>query len=203
MKSRILISATLIAFVMMSFVGTMPHIDVYKVDVNKSSLEWYAEKLTGKHNGTINVLTGEVKDDHGKLTGQFEIDMASIENKDMEAGQYKTKLENHLKSADFFDAAKYPKSTFNLSSVTPLKDVKAGGPTHNVKGMLTIKDKTNEIAFDAIVTREPTSLTCTGSVIVDRSKFDVQYGSKAFFEDIGDKMIYDNFTLKFTIVATK
>ena len=203
MKRRTLISATPVAFVLMSFVGTMPHVEVYKVDASKSSLEWFGEKLTGKHHGTIKVLTGEVKDDHGKFTGLFEIDMASIEDKDMEAGQYKTKLENHLKSADFFDAVKYPKSTFSISSVTPLKDVKAGGPTHNVKGMMTIKDKTNEIAFDAIITMQATSLTCVGSVIIDRSKYNVQYGSKSFFKDIGDKMIYDEFTLKLNIVATK
>jgi len=43
----------------------------------------------------------------------------------------------------------------------------------------------------------------TGSAVVDRAKFDVKYASKAFFEDIGDKMIYDEFTLKFSIVAAK
>ena len=75
--------------------------------------------------------------------------------------------------------------------------------THTVKGMLTIKDKTNEITFDAVLKITETQASCTGTAVVDRSKFDVKYGSKSFFPDIGDKMIYDEFTLKFNVVAVK
>lgn len=202
MKKIILLTGVLAVLTLMAFDSKKLHIDIYKVDINKSSLEWYAEKVTGKHNGTIKLSGGEVKNDHGRFTGAVEIDMTSIENKDLE-GDKKTKLETHLKSADFFDVEKFPKAKFIVTSITPVKDIKEGAPTHRVKGLLTIKDKTNEISFDAIIKMQGNSVSCIGSAIVDRAKFDVRYGSKTFFSDIGDKMIYDEFTLKFNIVAVK
>ena len=203
MKKIIILTGVLTAFLLMAFVGKKLHTDTYKVDTKLSVVEWYAEKLNGKHNGTIMFSSGEIQHDHGKLTGTFEIDMNTIENKDMEQGEYKTKLETHLKSEDFFGVATFPKSKFIITSVNPVTEAKQAGFTHTVKGNLTIKDKTNEISFDAIIKMEGSKIVCTGTVIVDRSKFDVKYGSKTFFEDIGDKMIYDEFTLKFNIVAVK
>jgi len=202
MKKIILPAATLLLFSLMSFTKKSIHSDVYKVDRSISSLEWYAEKVTGKHNGTIKISSGEISDTHGSYTGTFEIDMSSIEDKDLESAEYKAKLENHLKSPDFFDAAKYPTSKFVLTSVSPLPAPK-DGLTHAVKGLLTIKDKTNEITFDAAIKMEGDKIFATGSAVVDRSKFDIKYGSKTFFADIGDKMIYDDFTLKFNVVAIK
>ena len=202
MKKTALLILALSAFIFESFVPGIPHTDVYKVDTSLSSLEWYAQKVTGKHNGTIKLLKGEIANNHGNYTGTFEIDMTSIVDKDMESPEYRTKLENHLKSEDFFDVAKYPVSKFSMTSVSALAEAKEG-LTHSVKGMLTIKDKTNEITFDAAIKMDGGKIFATGSAIVDRSKFDVKYGSKTFFADIGDKMIYDEFTLKFNVVAAK
>ena len=201
MKKTIILTVS--AFTLAAFVGKNLHTDVYKVDTRLSTLEWYAEKVSGKHNGTIMFSSGEIKNDHGQFTGTFEIDMNSISNKDIESEEYRTKLENHLKSEDFFGVAKFPKSTFIMTSATPVENVIQGGFTHNVKGNLTIRDKTNEISFDAVITIEGSQIACIGAVIIDRSKFDVRYGSKTFIEDIGDKMIYDEFTLKFDVVAVK
>ena len=203
MKKTILLSATLVALTLMAFAGKKLHVDTYKVDTKLSSLEWFAEKINGKHNGTIMLSGGEIKNDHNNFTGSFEIDMYTIANTDLKDAGYKEKLEKHLKSADFFDVAKYPKAIFVLTSVTPMTVAKEGGFSHTVKGNLTIKGKTNEITFDATVEMEGNKITCAGSAIVDRSKFNVKYGSKTFFESIGDKMIYDEFTLKFNVVAVK
>lgn len=179
------------------------HTEVYKVDTKLSKLEWFAEKLTGKHQGTIDFSGGEIKNDHGQFSGSVYVDMTTIKDVDLKDETYRTKLETHLKSPDFFDAAKYPKSTFVITAITPIANAKPGEATHHVKGNLTIKEKTNEIAFDAIVNMEPNKIMCTGTAVVDRSKFDVRYGSKAFFPDIGDKIIYDEFKLKFNLVAVK
>lgn len=179
------------------------HTDVYKVDVEKSVLEWYAEKVGGKHNGTIKLSQGEISNNHGNLNGNFEIDMTSIENKDLTNEGSKAKIEKHLKSADFFDTEKFPKATFVITSLTAYDTPTIKGATHKVTGMLTIKDKANEITFDAIVKPEGLKIYCEGTAIVDRSKFDIKYGSKTFFKDIGDKMIYDEFKLKFNIVAER
>ncbi len=201
MKKAILPSILLAAISMMSFVNMKFHTDVFKVDTKQSVLQWYAEKLTGKHNGTIQLAGGELNNNHGNLTGTINFDMTTISNKDMDEGEWKGKLETHIKSADFFDVAKYPTAKFVINSVTPVQFSKIQGATHTVKGLLTIKDKTNEISFDAQVKILPKSITCKGSAVVDRTKFDIKYRSKSFFPEIGDKMIYDEFTLKFDVVA--
>jgi len=165
-------------------------------------MEWYAEKVTGKHNGTIHFSSGEFSNNHGNYVGIFVIDMSSIRNKDIESEEYKAKLENHLKSPDFFDVAKYPTATFVLKSITQLPITK-DGYTHAAKGMLTIKDKTNETTFYLTIRTQGNTIFASGEGVIDRSKYDIKYGSKSFFEDIGDKAIYDNFTLKFGIVASR
>lgn len=203
MKKTILLSAAVASLTLTAFTVKKSHTDVYKVDPKQSSLEWFAEKVTGKHNGTIMLSGGTLQDNHGQLSGTVEIDMTTIANKDLESPEWGGKLETHLKSPDFFDAAKYPKSTFVISSITPIANAKPDGFTHKVKGMLTIKDKTNEVAFDAVLKTQEKNIVCVGSAIVDRSKYDIRYGSKTFFPNIGDKMINDEFTLKFTVVAVK
>ncbi len=201
MKKTIL-GASIIGAIMFS-AFTNKHTDVYMVDTKLSSLEWFAEKIGGKHNGTIMFTSGEIKNDHGSMTGTFVVDMKSIIDKDLEDEKYKAKLEGHLKSADFFDAEKFPTATFVLSSIVPIKDAKEGGNTHTVVGNLTIKDKTNPLIFDAVFKTESGKIACVGTAVVDRSKYDVKYGSKSFFPEIGDKMINDEFQVKFNVLAVK
>jgi polyisoprenoid-binding protein YceI len=202
MKKLSVFLAVICCCLLVSFTGIKPHTDVYKVNTDSSRLEWYAEKVTGKHNGTIKFSSGEFSNNHGNFTGTFVVDMNTIANSDIQSEEHKKKLENHLKSADFFDAATYPTSTFVMTSITPLVEPK-DGLTHAVKGMLTIRNKTNEITFNSVMKMEGNLIFATGSAVIDRSKFDVKYGSKSFFEDIGDKAIYDEFTLKFSVVAAK
>lgn len=201
MKKSILASAVIGMILFSAF--TAKHVEIYRVDTKASTLEWSAEKMGGAHNGTIQLSSGEIRNDHGNMSGTFVVDMNTIVDKDMKDDTYRAKLEGHLKSADFFDVAKYPTSTFVVTSITPIKEPKELGMTHTVKGNLTIKDKTNEIIFDAVVKSEPGKIACVGTAVVDRSKFDVKYGSKSFFPEIGDKIIYDDFKLKFNILAVK
>jgi polyisoprenoid-binding protein YceI len=202
MKKSILSAGVIAIIALASFKGTLSP-DVYKVDTSLSSLEWTGEKVTGKHNGTIMLSNGTITSEKGVLSGIFEVKMSSIVNKDVEDVQWKTKLENHLKGPDFFDTEKFPAAKFVTTSITPIKDAKEGDFTHKVKGNLTIKDKTNEISFDAVIKTEGNKIACVGTATIDRSKFDVKYGSKSFFPEIGDKMIYDEFQVKFNIVAVK
>lgn len=203
MKNIIGISGVFVALSLMAFVNKKMHTDIYKVDTNRSSLEWYADKINGKHNGILKISKGEIKNNHGNISGSLEIDMTSIEDKDLKPGKSKTKLETHLKSADFFDVNKFPTSKFIIISAIPTNDATEEVPNYRVKGLLTIKDKTNEISFNAIIKMEDDHVSCIGSAIIDRSKFDVRYGSKTFFPNIGDKLIYDEFKLSFKIVAVK
>jgi polyisoprenoid-binding protein YceI len=203
MKKVLLASALVIALGIISFSFKMDHVEVYKVDTKLSTLEWHGKKIGGEHKGTISLISGVIKDNHGHIYGNMEFDMNTIANTDLKNENMKAKLENHLKSSDFFDVAKYPKASFVITSIMPAKDPKNPSISNTVKGNLTIKDKTNEISFGVALQMKQNKMTCTGTVIVDRSKFDVRYGSKTFNAAIGDKMIYDEFELKFNIVAVR
>jgi len=203
MNRAIFLVAILAIGTFVSIAGKKLHSENYTIDNSKSSLEWFATKVTGKHNGTINFSNGTIANTHGSLMGSFEIDMNSIVNTDIKDQKSKAKLEKHLKSEDFFNVAVYPKARFVITIVKPLSSPNSSGATHQIIGNLTIKDKTNEISFDALILMEADKMLCTGSAVIDRSKFDVRYGSKTFFENIGDKMIHDEFTLKFSVVAVK
>ncbi len=202
MKNTILPAGVMMIIALASFKGTSSP-DVYKVDTSLSSMEWFGEKLTGKHNGTIMLSNGTISNDKGTLSGIFEVKMTSIADKDLEDVQWRTKLENHLKGPDFFDTEKFPFAKFITTSISPIKDAKEGDFTHKVTGSLTIKDKTNEVSFDAVIKTEGNKIACVGTATIDRAKFDIKYGSKSFFPEIGDKMIYDEFKVKFNIVAVK
>ena len=198
MKKAILI----LSFLPLTFiVASWKHVDVYKVDTTKSTVEWYAEKVTGKHNGTINLKSGEIANNHGRFGGNFVMDMNSLVCTDLQGGS-KSKLEGHLKSDDFFSVAKHPNANFEIISMTPINGAKVGSPNFTVSGKMTIKGITQTLTFPAIVAFAGNGMTANADVVIDRSKYDVRYGSKSFFSDIGDNAIYDEFTLKVKLVAT-
>ena len=128
--------------------------------------------------------------------------MKSIEVTDL-TGDRKAKLEKHLKSEDFFAVDSFPTAAYELLSLSPLSGVEAGKPNFMVSGKLTIKGITHDFSFPALIRFEGSSMTATGEMKVDRSKFNVTYRSKTFFEDVGDKIIYDEFVLKLNIRAEK
>jgi polyisoprenoid-binding protein YceI len=155
------------------------------VNVKASKITWKGYKVTGEHEGTINIKEGNLNFADRQLTGgTFVIDMSSITVTDLE-GSYKGKLEDHLKSDDFFGVESHPTAS--------LKITKVEGKDTNLKvtGNLTIKNITNPITFDMIVTDN----SATANLKVDRSKFDVRYRSTSFFDDLKDKAIYDEFDL--------
>lgn len=168
----------------------------YKVDVEKSTLTWVGKKVTGGHNGTINLQSGSLQFEGKKLAGgNFTINMTTIKDADKSE-----KLEGHLKADDFFGVDKFATSTFVI------KKVAAGsGNQVNVTGDLTIKGITNAITFPAaLVWNADGTVTATADkVVVDRTKFGIKFRSKGMFPDIGDKMIYDDFELSIKLVAKK
>jgi polyisoprenoid-binding protein YceI len=109
-----------------------------------------------------------------------------------------SKLIGHLKSDDFFAAAKFPVSKLELTGAKKL-----AGNDVEFSGNLTIKGITNPVTFKATTVIEGKNLTAEGNLVINRAKFDVRYGSGSFFGGLGDKVIYDDFTLVFTLVATE
>jgi len=160
-----------------------------KVEVKESTINWLGKKVTGKHNGSINLKEGFLEMDGDNIVGgEFVIDMKSITVLDLK-GDMKGKLEGHLKSDDFFGVENFPTATLNITSATK------NGSSYNVDGNITIKGITQPITF----TLNKDGNTATTTVTIDRSKFNVRYGSGSFFDNLGDKTIYDDFKLDVTL----
>ncbi len=167
----------------------------YKVDTSKSSITWIGRKITGSHNGTIMLKSGNLLLNGNKLVGgKFIMDMTTIKDNGGSA-----KLEKHLNSEDFFSTEKFPTSTFVITKV--------GGSGNNLKvmGDLTIKGIKEVVVFPATVAvnSDGTVSALAGKIMVDRTKYDVRYGSKSFLGSIGDKAIDDLFEIGVKLVATK
>ncbi len=167
------------------------------IDTTNSKVVWTASKVTGTHTGTVKVKSGALKLDQGKLVGgDFTVDMTSIDCTDLQ-GEWKDKLVGHLKSADFFGTDKYPTAKFVITRAIPL-DTKGN---YKVVGNITIKETTKEIKFNAAVTETAGKATATAKITLDRTDFDVRYGSGSFFDGLGDKTIYDEFELQVTLAG--
>lgn len=191
MKNFLLLG--ILAFTAMSFFAPT----TYKVDVATSNVEWTGYKVTGKHNGSVKLKGGSLAVDKGVITGgSFEIDMNSITCADLQ-GAHADKLVGHLKSDDFFGTAKFPTAKFVITRAIPT-DTKGN---YKIVGKLTIKKKTKEVRFNAATSMKDGMLTATGALKVDRSDFDVRFGSGSFFDNLGDKTIYDEFDLNVTLSA--
>ncbi|MFM2393219.1 MAG: hypothetical protein RLZZ546_1201, partial [Bacteroidota bacterium] len=117
------------------------------VNTTTSKIGWKAYKVTGSHEGTINVKSGSLTFNGENLSGgEFVIDMNSINCTDLQ-GKGKSGLEGHLKSDDFFAVATNPEANFKITRV-----VSRGKPgDYKVLGTLTIKGISKEIKFDAMV----------------------------------------------------
>ena len=173
-----------------------PDKGLLKVKTDESTVAWTGRKVTGQHNGSISIKDGTVSIQDGLLTGGTIImDMTSITVLDQEGGG-KTKLEGHLKSDDFFGVEKYPTSTLVVT-----KTVSKGEGQYAVTADLTIKGITHPINFDALLKLGSDRATVTADLKIDRTLYDVRYGSGKFFDDLGDKTIDDIFELNVKIVA--
>lgn len=176
-------------------------VSTYNVDTKATTATWLGKKVTGQHEGTISISKGSITNDHNTITGgTIEFDMNSIINTDLTDKDYNAKLIGHLKSDDFFSVAKNPTAKFEITKVSPKASVKPD-TDYDVTGKLTIKGITNEITFPAKIKMDEKTMVVIAKIIVNRTKFDIKYGSASFFESIGDKAISDDFELNVNIVA--
>jgi polyisoprenoid-binding protein YceI len=186
MKKQAIILALSLAFGSSAMATEPVANEKRSVNTEKSTVTWKAYKVTGSHTGTIDLTSGALMFDGNTLTGgEFEVDMSSLTATDLE-GEYKDKLVGHLKSDDFFSVANHPTSTLVFTGVKA-----TGKNSYEVTGDLTIKGITKPITFDLSVYGSK----ATATMKVDRSEYDVRYGSDTFFDNLGDKTIYDEFDL--------
>ena len=172
----------------------------YKVDTEGSTIMWTGHKPTGSHNGTISIESGVMTMNNDALeSGTFLINMNSINVMDMPVeDEGHAKLTGHLKSPDFFDVEQFPSSAFEITGVETVD-----GKTM-LSGNLKMKDVSNNITIPVTVNQNGDTLAITSETFtIDRSKWNVKYGSKSFFDNLKDKYINDDIELKINVTATK
>ena len=187
MKKNLLKVALAFVIVLTTVAFTANSLEKKEIDVKNSEVTWRGEKVTGFHTGTVELKEGHFTLEDGELKGgEFIMDMKSINVTDLE-GENKGKLEGHLKSDDFFGVETYPTAKLVITSAAKKSD-----GTYGVVADLTIKEETHPVTFDLAWNENSASTELT----IDRSKYNVRYGSGSFFDNLGDKTIYDNFDLK-------
>lgn len=179
---------------------------VFRIVRNASVISWVGSKPAGDHNGQIKLKSGEMHLEDGKLkAAKFIADMTSITVIDLE-GEDKIDLENHLKGNiegkedHFFNVKEYPESQFTLKSITP------NGNMYKVYGELSIKGQSNPIEFNSkfdVGTKKTSVKLISEEFEIDRTKWGIEYMSKSVFDDLKERFINDEITLKVQLKAEK
>lgn len=164
----------------------------FHIAVPQSIIEWTGRKVTGSHNGTIALKGGTLITNEGRLTGgRFVVDTASIRILDVTDPSTNAQFAGHLASDDFFSTAQYPEAVFEITGVND----------HHITGNLTIKGITNPVSFDASIFINGDTLSASGKIVIDRTKFGIRFRSGNFFQNLGDTLIYNDFDLNVNITA--
>ena len=167
--------------------------NIYNIETAQSQITWTGREVsTSSHYGTLDFVSGNFEISNGAIVnGEFIVDMTSINNQDME-GDSKARLEGHLKSDDFFSVESYPTAAISINSSELISDGK-----WNVSADLSIKGFTHPVNFEMISSEDGWS----ANLVFDRSKYDVRFRSGSFFENLGDKLIYDDIELSINLTT--
>ena len=176
---------------------------VYFVDVEKSAVEWTGRNVNNGHHGRITISGGEVVLTNGRpSSGRIVLDMSTITNIDLQDEGWRNMLLRHLKSEDFFDVARYPVATFELHGAAAIAEATPGTPNVEIAGSLTIKETTRSICFPAIIAaQDDGSLKAQAAFNLDRTLWDVCYGSGKLYERLGMHLVNDLISIELFIVA--
>lgn len=164
----------------------------FEVLNTQSKIHWIGKKVTGAHDGTIDIKAGELILNDGQLTGgKFIIDTTSIVILDVTDPTTNAQFAGHLASDDFFASQKFPEAALEINTVEG----------KHIEGNLTIKGITHAVGFDAEISAKGDLLTATGKLIIDRTKYEMRFRSGNFFMDLGDTLIYNDFELNVSLTA--
>lgn len=174
----------------------------YRALISESAAYWTGSKTLIKDyydTGTIALKSGTFTISDSTLANPIVVtfDMTSIAATKTGQGKGEDRLSEHLKSEDFFAVMKYPETRF-IS-----KEILTGeGGAITLQGDLEIKGVTAPITIPVMIAKEESGkLILSGKAAVDRTLWDLRYGSDKFFDNLGNNVINDIFTLEFRLVA--
>ena len=171
----------------------------FQIQKSSSTVNWTGKKVLGLHTGSINVSNGNIDLENNKINGgEIVVDMNSIIITDIENPKTNQDFKNHLFNDDFFAVDKFPTSVLVIND-----GVSKGNDQYQLNGVLTIKDISHPVSFPAKVEVFTDTLYSLGEIVIDRTLYNIRYGSGKFIDNLGDSLIYDDFVLQFKLVAQK
>lgn len=175
----------------------------YRIDVEKSSLEWIGRNLNNRHLGRIAIKEGTLFIQGGRLSGgSIVLDMDTISNLDLQDPAWRDMLHRHLKSDDFFAVERFPTASFRLTGWEAAEGASPEAPNGHASGELTIRDVTRPVSFPAIVAPQADGgIKAHAAFDIDRTLWNVCYGSGKLFERLGMHLVHDIISLELFISA--
>lgn len=175
--------------------------DAYAVNTGTSTITWTGSKKVGdSHSGTLSLSAGSLNVDKGDITGgTFTIDINSLKNTDMAGSDGAGKLEGHLKNADFFDVAKFPSATFEITKVT--KVMNNPDMSHTVSGNLTLMGISKNISMPASITMaDGKVMASVKDFAINRTDWGMKYGT-GIVGAAADRIINDDVVIGLNLEA--
>ena len=174
----------------------------YRIDTNQSTIEWTGRNPNSTHFGNIKIFAGEIAVKDGAITGTFDIDMNAITNINLEGDELQPVLISHLKSDDFFLVKLFPSAKFKIHRARPIEEPFLTCPNYEIKGALELRGIKAEQNFMATVTRTPENgLAAEAHFDIDRTRWNIIYGSTRFFEHLGMHLVFDLISIQVRIIA--
>jgi polyisoprenoid-binding protein YceI len=171
----------------------------FQIQKSSSTVNWTGKKVLGLHTGNISLSGGNIDfDADGIKRGEIVIDMNSIVVTDIEDPSTSKDFRDHLLNDDFFAVDKFPTSHLRISRSALVR-----ANQYKIDGILTIKGISHPISFVAKVEVFTNTLHSLGEIVIDRTRYNIRYGSGKFIDNLGDKLIYDDFILQFRLVAQR
>jgi polyisoprenoid-binding protein YceI/rhodanese-related sulfurtransferase len=174
-----------------------------EIDLAESRVEWVGRNLLNKHYGEIAIKSGKLRFAGGEPRGgEFTLDMCAIVCHDLAGDPLHNVLTAHLKSDDFFDVELYPEARFVITSSESVGQASPGAPNLKVRGELTLKSVTLPVEFLATAGMTPEGKAAAqASLAIDRTLWNVLYGSGKYFRNLGGHLVNDMIELQLRIVT--
>jgi len=174
----------------------------YSIDPESSDIVWTGRNPHTTHFGTVQIAGGELQVQDNFITGIFDIDMHSMTNTNLEGDELQPVLVGHLKSDDFFLVDHFPSATFQIYSGRPVKEPYITSPNFEIQGALELHGVEAEQSFMATVAgASDGGISCEAHFDLDRTRWNIIYGSTRFFEHLGMHVVFDLISIQMRIIA--
>lgn len=176
----------------------------YKAVCDASTITWFGRNRNSTHHGTVQLLGGELAVEENALTGRLEVDMLSIKNLNLAGDELQPVLENHLKSDDFFFVDQFPTAIFTLKQGSMVPYPYLTSTNSAMEGELFLRGVKNDLIFAATVSQDEFKrIYIEAHFDLDRTRWDIIYGSTRFYEHLGMHQVFDDISLHMRILLDK